>query len=292
MTILILPCTLDNYSPQSASRRFRADWPAKYWPEADVYPDKRLAWTSYDGYIFQKAYLTEKPNKMIRTLRSLDKVLAFDLCDADWLLSDQHLKILMQTLPLFDFAVCPTEPIREWLEGWLPAYVIPDRLDMELFTEQHEHRRHKPDLVWFGYRHNLPAIMPFLDIVHENRLWLHIVTNGFDEMIGDDMHTIWIEWSQEGEHEEIAKCDIALCPPASQYKSDNRAKTALTLGLVVAKTVGELKHALALHPHERKALAAQQRRQMEDRSGLDVRASVKQWRELFMIKREKMDNER
>jgi len=231
----------------SASVRFRAQWPAKYWDEADVYPNCSRRFGDYDAYIFQKAYLSGRTAEMIRSLRAMGKIMAFDLCDADWLQSGQHRKRLLAVLPLFDFAVAPTDAIRDWLAQWLPAYVIRDRLDLEEFCDHvlDPAEPREPSCIWFGYSHNLVYLAQHWDtfgrVLDEYDLPLTILS---DELPAEWASRTWgsgksprfVQWTPDGANAEIAKHTIALVPPTTQYKSDNRIATAWALGVAAAQT--------------------------------------------------------
>jgi hypothetical protein len=254
LNVLFIPCTIDGLSPTSASLRFRAQWPAKYWPGADVYPDCRLPLAEYDAYIFQKAYLGQKSQSMIRSLRRAGKLLALDMCDADWLQSAEHERRLLSVLPLFDLAVSPTRALAEWLGHWVPAYVIPDRLDLDEFQEQHEARRVEPhSLVWFGYAQNLVELDKvwgaFREVLHRYDLPLTILSN---ELPDDwrDRYWSWaqrpqfVKWTPDSANAEIARHTIALVPSSNPFKSNNRMVTAWALGLLAARTADELREQL------------------------------------------------
>lgn len=291
MNILFIPCIIDGASPTSASVRFRAQWPAKYWPGADVYPNCTRLFSDYDGYVFQKAYLSRRAGEMISSLRARDKVLAFDMCDADWLQSTRHEERLLKVLPLFDFAVSPTVALREWLACWVPAYVIPDRLDLEVCFRQHSGKLvTEHSLVWFGYSHNLvelDRIWPELeDVLHLHSLPLTIISDALPagwphraRTWGDGRSPRFVRWTPEGADAEIARHTIALVPQSSPYKSNNRTLTAWALGLQTAESVNSLKNALSLMWNDR--VHYLDRRQEEIRNCYDVRLSVKEWRDLF-----------
>lgn len=276
MRVLFIPVTLDGAPGTAASLRFRAEWPAKYWPEADVYPNISRPIADYDAYVFQKAYLTDTPRRLIRELRRRGKLMAFDLCDADWLLSYEHERRLLNALPLFDFAVAPTETIARWLRTWLPAYVIPDRLDLVEFPMWHVQRPGKPTLVWFGYSHNIGPLSEMRGVICEHKLALTLVTDQFP----DEWRRFgarFVKWTRHGANEEIARHDIALVPPVSMFKSNNRWITAWALGLVTAETSQRVEKLL---DYETRRMAAQELRERVE-AEYDVRLSVEDWQSLF-----------
>lgn len=278
LSVLFFPCYVDGLPRTAASVRFRAEWPAKYWPEADVYPNMSKMITHYDAYVFQKAYLVDFSHSLINMLSRLrNKVLAFDLCDADWLQSAEHERRLLRVLPRFDFAVATTYPIREWLLHWLPAHVIPDRLDLDEFPQQHKQRRGDPSLVWFGYSHNLDQLEVMWSTIERHGLLLTIVSNECPEPWSSRPRLRFVEWTRDGANTEIARHEIALVPQTSVYKSNNRSISAWAMGLAVAKTPDELEAVLS---YEKRCEQAETMRQaVHDQ--YDVRLSVGEWKTLI-----------
>jgi len=288
LAVLFIPCYVDGLPYTAASARIRARWPAKYWLEADVYPRMTMPFGEYDAYIFQKAYLTDFPRHAIRSLRAQgDKLLAFDMCDADWEQSETHENRLLSILPLFDFAVSPTRALQQYLGRWIPAEVIPDRLDLDLFTEQHEHLPGRPlSLIWFGYSHNLgelDALWPQIEpLMSAHSLRLTILS---DEMPDRWKQRTWgwgqkvqfVKWTEEGANGEIAKHDVALTPQRNPYKSSNRSTTAWALGVVPVATGTALEKVLDYDTRRREAELG--RKQVEQE--YDVRISVQQWKDLL-----------
>ena len=293
MNILFIPCIIDGAAPTSASVRFRAQWPARYWPGADVYPNQARQFADYDGYVFQKAYLSGRASEMIGSLRARDKLLAFDMCDADWLQSTKHEERLLEVLPLFDFAVSPTKALQEWLARWVPAYVIPDRLDLEVMFERRYRCGHKPlSVVWFGYSHNLVELdMIWSDvaqILDEYDLPLTIISDCLppvwqDRTWGKNRKIQFVTWTPERADVEISTHTIALVPQSSPYKSNNRTITAWALGLQTATSAKTLEKMLSWTWDVREIYLAQ--RQEEIRKHYDVHLSVKEWRDLFEVHR-------
>jgi len=267
----------------SASVRFRARWPAKYMVNADCYDGtQRLA--DYNAFVFQKFYLTDKARTWIRTFRAAGATLAFDLCDADWLLSETHYHRLFAVLPLFDFAVAPTRLLVDWLNQWLPTYFIPDRLDLEMHTERHEHNRGSaPSLIWFGNSANLVTLEEMWPTVSELGLSLTILA---DQLVKpwDSRDITFVKWTLEGANAEIARHDIALNPKINYghfaYKSENKTVTAWALGVPVAKTLDELAQLLNYDVRVDEA----SRRLQEVAELWDVRISADAWNMLPWVK--------
>lgn len=282
LDVLFIPCYTDGLPYTAASVRIRARWPARYWLEADVYPRMTMPFGEYDAYVFQKAYLTEFPRHAIRSLRAQgDKLLAFDMCDADWEQSETHEQWLLSVLPLFDFAVAPTRALQQYLGRWIPAEVIPDRLDLAQFREWHENVPGRPlSLIWFGYSHNLgelDAIWPEIEpLISQHSMRLTVLTDTLPEEWGSRTWRV-VRWTAEGANAEIARHDIALVPQRSPYKSNNRATTAWALGVVPVWMAEQLEKQLDYDRRRRDAELG--RRQVEQE--YDVRLSVDDWKRLL-----------
>lgn len=282
--VLFLPCFLDGLSPLSASGRFRAQWPAKYMINGQAYDgSQRLA--DFNCFVFQKFYLSEKARSWAHAFRDMGHLLAFDLCDADWLQSTTHRGRLLYILPLMDFAVAPTGPLADWLRQWLPAHVIPDRLDLAAHTERHSPQDRLPRLIWFGNAGNLVTLEQMWPAVCDLGLSLTILA---DRLIPpwDERPVEFVKWTLDGANAVIADHDIALNPRletgAFAYKSDNKTVTAWALGVPVAETPDRL---LALMDFElRKLIAAH--RAVEVAANYDVRISALAWAGLFDTYRE------
>jgi len=286
MNVLFIPCYTDGLPYTTASVRFRAEWPARYWPEAEVYPNMTRRLLDYDAYVFQKAYLTQWTQETAAALRAKGKLLAFDICDADWLRSQEHERRLLNALRLFDFAVCPTAAIQSYMNIWLPAHVIPDRIDLEEYKPGISRLWSHPSLVWFGYSHNLgeldhiwQELEPVLD---DHDLPLTILSDGLPpewacRKWGDGRSPAWVKWTSAGANAEIAKHSIALVPQRDRYKSDNRSTTAWALGVVPVAGVDAVLDVLDLED----ILAEQAWGRDYVRRERDVRQSVAEWKGLL-----------
>lgn len=276
MNVLFLTCALDNAPPAAASIRFRARYPVRYWPEADLYPDMRRRLSDYDAYIFQKAYTSERSQALLTHFRRLGKLVAFDLCDADWLLSEEHELRLLKALPQCDLAVAPSDALKTWLAQWVTAYVIPDRLDLEEMKPRKSQvdavSRH-PSVVWFGYSHNMGPLEDFWQVIQRNGMALTILSDKLPERWAKRKQVHFVRWTQEGANGEIARHDLAITTKINLYKSDNRHITAVALG-VVAVDSPELLESCA-DPQQRQYI---QQVQAQSISEYDVRRSVADWK--------------
>lgn len=284
---LFLPASLDGLSPLSASIRFRAAWPAKYMPNADFY-DGTQRLRDYEAFVFQKLYLTSKAVQWARSLSQAGKIMAFDLCDADWLSSETHQDRLLRLLPLFHFAVAPTSLLAGWLSNWLPTHVIPDRVDLEVHAERHEPRdTDSPRLVWLGNSGNLVTLGQMWPTIRDMKLELTILA---DKLVApwDELPVRFVAWTLEGANAEIARHDVALNPRLEcghfAYKSMNKTITAWALGVPVAHTPDELGQLL----HFKARVKESRRRLREVTEKWDVHISARAWENLLDIWQEKL----
>jgi len=271
MRVLFFPCTLDGLAKHSGSRLIRCEWVAKYWEEAEVY-DGTQRLRDFQLFVFQKAYLGHTSQKLIRQLaRWRDEgrpiALAFDLCDPDFL-GPHYLRVLMELLPLFDFATAPTTPLVEWLAQWLPAYEIPDGVDTEAITVHHEFRETRnPSIVWMGYKGNAGALLEISQTMQ-------------DEGLTGDTVTVSSPMPFEAFVAQMAEYDILLNPrpprPPFLYKSDNKTLVAWAAGVAVACDGPELRQ-LLLPKFRREHLALG--RGYVERGG-HVRESVMAWQDV------------
>ena len=286
MTALFIPCYYDGLGRQTGSARIRAEWVCRYWDGAEVY-DGSQRFGGYDLYVFQKAYLTKQTQAWIRTVAWWRNGgpcrLAFDLCDPDFL-DAEHERRLLSVLPLFDFAVAPTQLLVDWLERWLPAYVIPDRVDLgEVRGRKRPTDTGKPSLVWFGYAHNAVTLKillsPFIEHVG---LPLTIVAERAPSVEWFERYEAvrFVPWARETVNDVILEHDIVLNPRLPEapwcYKSDNKTVHVWALGMPVAQTVEDLTR--FLDPQERASEG--EARYREVREKWDVKLSVAQWQEI------------
>jgi len=239
MRTLFFPCTLDSHQTHAGSRMIRCEWVARHWTCAKVF-DGTQRLTDYDLFVFQKAYLTAQSERLIRQVADLrergpETRLAFDLCDPDFL-SNQHRERLLSVLPLFDFAVAPTEPLVSWLAQYLPAYLVPDGVDLGAVNIYRGFVDNAPPrVVWMGYRGNSPVLIEIADTMADLGITGDVVA--VDKPMPFDRFVA-----------QMAEYDILLNPRSAQppycYKSDNKTLVAWAAGVAVARDGEELKKLL------------------------------------------------
>jgi len=274
MRILFLPCYYDGLPQSSGSVRIRCRWIAQNWDEADVY-DGNQQFSDYNAFVFQKLYLADLVRDewlpLLARWRDMGRcVLAFDLCDPDYL-DYEHERRMLDALPRFDFAVATTEPIAQYLRKWLPTWVIPDRIDVsevERLGAYSLTRKRKPSFVWAGYEHNTSALAPLLQTVKELQLPLDVLA--FERPV-----TFEEFWSK------VLRYDVLLNPQPDRLpfsaKSDNKTLIAWTLGMPVAKTAEEI--VTLCDPKSRARASAEAFDLVREKH--DISRSVKNWRQLL-----------
>jgi len=178
-------------------------------------------------------------------------------------------------LPLFDFAVGSTTPLTDWLSRWLPAYHIPDRLDLAYVDTVGSLASYtdtdKPVTVWAGYSHNWPHVQ---DTV---RGWARELDLPLDVQAVDRPKPFTEFW------QDVLRGDVFLNPradgPPYCFKSDNKTTTAWALGMPVARTFEELQR--LCDPTEREREGTSQL--CEARVNYHVRLSVHDWERIVQI---------
>lgn len=234
MKTLFFPCTLDGLSKHSGSAMIRTRWMAKYMDGAAVY-DGTQRLSGWDLYVFQKAYLSETSNGLIKTLAALrggaGGLLAFDLCDPDFL-DNEHRERMLRILPLFDFATSPTRPLQDWLSQYLPSYAVHDGVDPDAIAHRHTFDpTDRPSICWFGYGGNTGALRAMYSTIEALDVEVDVIA--VDRAVSFEQFLA-----------TITRYDICLNPrpamPPYIYKSPNKTIIALAAGVAVAETGADL----------------------------------------------------
>lgn len=246
----------------------RGKWLVEAWDEASEWNHGDPA----DAMIFQKAYWQHM-------MRSFEGKKILDLCDPDWLGGDLK---LVETAELVDAITCSNPGLTETIQKivkHIPVETVPDRLNLDYFTQKKSHKNKATRAVYFGFKHNadavLPQVLPTLGalgmelLVISNRPFTAHVTYG--TVIKN------VTWTQDSAYNDILFADIALNPPLMQgnwrYKSNNKTLIAWALGLPVANDGDDLRR--FLDPEERTKEAAL--RWEEVKKDWDIKLSIKQY---------------
>lgn len=256
---------------ETASSRIRGEWLVKYWKDAEVMKFGK----KYSTIIYQKVYEVDHA-KLFKGTKVLD------VCDPDWL----HIKEpFIEMIEEVDAVTCPTENIRNAIQGWTnkPVVIIPDRHDLEYFKEKKIHRGKAKEVVWFGYSHNSSQLKVLKEFLIERDLGISIIS---DEPIllsekSDKLKERFTKWNLETVNTEIIKSDIVIMPgsrdPNVRFKSNNKTVHSYLLGMPVANSVEDLDK--FLDPVERQKEADKNYKMA--REMYDVKLSVREMKNLI-----------
>ncbi|KPJ87098.1 MAG: hypothetical protein AMJ53_18670 [Gammaproteobacteria bacterium SG8_11] len=228
-----------------ASSRMRSYWPADIMPNADVVQmtgEEQYVSTEYDAYIWMKTGNLEA----MRAVKAAGKVQIVEVCDPNWWFQPDTTRQLIDQCTAIVAATKPAErDILEWYGRDIPAYYIPDRLNLAHFPARRMHAHTDiPRLIWFGIAANRVAL--YAATAYMQRL----AANGHkfslticDEMPKAQMYeetpfpVYHVKWRLDQENAILADHDIALLPPYpgpwGDLKSNNKKLTAWACGLPV-----------------------------------------------------------
>jgi len=217
------------------SSQIRARWLVEKWDEAKLWSVGQ----HFDALILQKVYWEQ----MINDFKGA-KIL--DLCDPDWLSGDVPIVDIAHKV---DHITTSTQGLADYLKQMTdtPITVVPDRLNMDYFTEQREHTERARNVVWFGYYHNAKQVLnaPLLQSLKVRGLGLTVVSNG-EYLPSNDMgvEITNINWTPENAYMDIKSGDFAINPPSMnrgfRFKSNNKTLISWALGLPVANTADDM----------------------------------------------------
>lgn len=229
-----------------ASSRLRGYWPAKYLKDSAVLQiDTIRELPQAEAYVFQKsinlAMVSEAHNRGAKVY--------WDFCDPLWWWSPTETKTVLACV---DGAIFSNLDLMLEFQEFsaeckinMPAWCIPDRLDLEHYPIRRVHSQIKPvRLIWFGLSVNRMGILGALNALER------LACNGYSiEMtIYDDQPNNVLEiqasfpiyqcrWTLGHENAVIASHDIAILPPYpgdwGKVKSNNKMLTAWACGLPV-----------------------------------------------------------
>lgn len=270
------------------SSRIRGNWLVKYWPDAEIY---RIG-KKYDALIFQKVYFD-------RLAEAFHGPKILDICDPDWLEGREVKKMI----ELCDAVTCSSKALRDFLKTITskPVYYIPDRMDIEAFSQQKEHRGRAKSVVWFGYSSNHPIIDQVLYTIKKLGLQLTVISEQpyYPSTAVQDITTDWlrenvkyIKYDQDSINEEIIYNGDIVINPRSDYgkykfKSDNKNYTAWALGMPVARTADDLERFL----EEAARVEESKQRRAHVQKYYRTELSVEQYKTIFaMISKDKQND--
>ena len=254
------------------SSQIRAKWVVEKWDEAKLWKVGQ----HFDALILQKVYWEQ----MINDFKGA-KIL--DLCDPDWLNGDVQIVDVMSKV---DHVTTSTEGLAKYLGQMTktPITVVPDRLNMDYFTEQKEHTERARNVVWFGYYHNAKQVLnaPLLQSLKMRGLGLTVVSNGEFLPVNDmGVEITNINWTPENAYMDIKNGDFAINPPSMdrgfRFKSNNKTLISFALGLPVANTADDMDKFM----EAKERTKAVEETMIEIKKDWQVEASIEQYKNIL-----------
>lgn len=256
----------------TGSSQIRARWLVDKWEDAKMWKVGQ----KFDVLILQKVYWEQ----MVNDFKGI-KIL--DLCDPDWLNADVN---IVEFSKKVDWITTSTEDLAKFLKPMVkcPITVIPDRLNMDYFTEQREHIERARNVVWFGYYHNATQVLnaPVLQSLKMRGLALTVVSNGDYEPQNDmGVEITNINWTPENAYMDIKGGDFAINPPSMvrgfRFKSNNKTLISWALGLPVASTADEMDRFLSADKRNEEV----KKRMQEIKKDWTVEKSIEQFKDII-----------
>ena len=250
----------------------RAKWLVEAWPELTEWNHGDQA----DALIFQKAY-------WLAMMKDYQGKKILDLCDPDWM--DNSLR-LVETAELVDAITCSNEGLTDFVKQsvkHIPVVTVPDRLNLDYFTNRKQHTGKATRVVYFGFKHNADIVLSqVLPSLANLGLELLIVSNKAPSLVATYGVSIkYVKWDQSRAYQDIQFADFAINPSFPnanfRYKSNNKTLVAWGLGLPVANQGHEMER--FLDPAERTKEAAL--RWDEIKEHWDINLSVLQYKAIL-----------
>jgi len=277
MKISIISWEKFNWRPFGSigSSMIRARWLAEKWPEASEWKHG----DAFDAVILQKVYWLD-------LVRDFNGVKILDMCDPDWMKSENTSCKLMEISKHIDAITCSTDELTTVLKKiikHIPVLTIPDRLNLDYFTIKKKHTEPAKSVVWFGYYHKakevLNHVMPSLK---KRNLSLYVISNS--EFIPDNAYGVEVSnimWTPNNAFMDIQSGDFCINPPSPlrdlRFKSNNKTLIAWALGMPVVEHGEDMDR--FLDPKERQKEA--DFRQKEINEKWDIKLSIKAYKDLI-----------
>jgi len=271
------------------SSRIRADWPIKYWPEAERF----VMGKKYEIIIFQKVYWLEYMEKF-------KGIKILDICDADFLHWGYRIS---QCLEQCNAVTTSTMPLAKYMLRLvsalgldIPVWCIPDRLDIETFGNlKKEHKGEAKIAAWYGYSENFPMLesaigaLPSVGIEELVVIASRKAPFKLPASMEKKIRLVNCPWTPETYNRDILKADVIINPQFTtgrwKYKSNNKTINAWALGMPVAKTKNELESFVS----EQSRTIEGKLRYEQVRREFDVKDSVKEYQNLISELKQKKD---
>ncbi len=257
------------------SSMIRARWLAQKWPEAEEWKhgDK------FDAIILQKVYWLD----MVKDFKGI-KIL--DMCDPDWMKSEQTSCKLVEMSKYIDAITCSTDELTDMIKKFvthIPVITIPDRLNLDLFTIKKKHTGPAKSVVWFGYYHKAKEVLnQVMRSLQKRKLSLYIISNS--QFIPDNDYGVEISnimWTPNDAFMDIQNGDFVINPSSPfkelRFKSNNKSLISWALGMPVVQEAKDMDR--FLDPKERQKEADMRQKEIEEK--WDIKLSIKQYQELI-----------
>ncbi len=279
MKVSILSWEKYNWRPWGSigSSMIRARWLAEKWPEASEWKhgDK------FDVLILQKVY-------WIDMCKDFNGVKILDMCDPDWMKSEETSCRLMEISQYIDAITCSTDELTNVLKRWIkhiPVITIPDRLNMDLFTIKKKHTEKAKSVVWFGYYHKAEEVLNQVMMSLKKRdLSLYVISNA--QFIPNNDYGVEISnisWTPNNAFMDIQSGDFVINPSSPfrdlRFKSNNKTLIAKALGMPVVETAEDMDRFLDPKEREKEAIKGID----EVKKNWDICQSIKQYQDLICL---------
>ena len=225
------------------SSRIRARWLTEQWEGAEILKYG----TQYDVVIYQKCYWVEHA-KLFKGIK------IFDLCDPDWLHFGYRTIAMLEEV---DAITTSTEALAKSIRKFTdkPVLCIPDRINLDKFSNKKKHSGQATYVGWFGYSTNFEMLHPVMPFIEKHNLSLVVISNqGFQPQANfKNVKVMNLKYNEVALSEHLLTCDFLINPQSTKgkwkYKSNNKTLFGWALGLPVASNVEELKR--FIDPNER-----------------------------------------
>ena len=193
---------------------------------------------------------------------------------------------LAEISQLVDGITCSCEGLTDFVKKivrHIPVVTIPDRLNLDLFTQKKRHVSKAIRCVWFGYAHNADeTISQCLLALAKSGLELLIVSNrDYNPTKTYGIKYQNIKWDSATAYQTIQFADFAINPQLMtshwKYKSNNKTLIAWGLGLPVAEFRNQF--GLFLDPMERQKEIDIRTKELSEK--WDIKYSIEQFKELM-----------
>jgi len=257
------------------SSMIRARWLAEKWPEANEWKHG----DTFDAIILQKVYWMD----MVKDFQGV-KIL--DMCDPDWMKSEQTSCRFVEMSEYIDAITCSTDELTNVIKKFItriPVITIPDRLNLDLFTIKKKHTEPAKSVVWFGYYHKAKEVLnQVMKSLQKRKLSLYVISNS--QFIPDNDYGVEVSnimWTPNDAFMDIQSGDFVINPPSPfkelRFKSNNKTLISWALGMPVVQEADDMDKFLDSKERQKEV----DMRQKEINEKHDIKFSIKQYQDLI-----------